>query len=168
MNRVKWPLLDFLFLCPHSTGSTEGGCPTSAVVIGRMRIFGTAPLFITSYDRQLRSCRKCARRHIFTVCACAKTGFRMRGQYFYHIRTVRVVQVLCEVSIKVLADVTLAHSDDKQMRFFLLFQVLQMNFSISSDKMNALSVISSKLILNILMINRWKWFLGVSLLTRSL
>ena len=164
MNRVKWPLLDFLFLCPHSTGSTEGGCPTSAVVIGRMRIFGTAPLFITSYDRQLRSCRKCARRHIFTVCACAKTGFRMRGQYFYHIRTVRVVQVLCEVSIKVLADVTLAHSDDKQMRFFLLFQVLQMNFS-TKWTMNALSVISSKLILNIVMIN--SFFRWVSLLTRS-
>ena len=30
----------------------------------------------------------------------------------------RVVQVLCEVSIKVLADDTLVRDDDKQMRFF--------------------------------------------------
>ena len=48
----------------------------------------------------------------------------MRGQYFYHIRTVRVVQVLCEVSIKVLADDTLVRDDDKQMRFFFQMKVI--------------------------------------------
>ena len=58
----RWPLLDFLFLSSHSTGSAVGGYPTSAVV-RELRNFWKIPPFIASVCNSLgnysamRSCR---------------------------------------------------------------------------------------------------------------